>query len=70
MKPNLTEAKKSNCLKKFYSCEQVAKRYGVKISTVWAWIREQKLPAIRLGGVYRVKESSLVTFEQQNQTSK
>ena len=62
--------KEEFCLEKFYSCEQVAERYGVKISTVWAWIREQKLPAIRLGGVYRVKESSLVTFEQQNHTSK
>lgn len=52
----------------FYRCEQVAERYGVKISTVWSWIREQKLPAIKLGGVYRIKGSDLEAFEKQNRT--
>lgn len=53
----------------FYICEQVAARYGVKISTVWAWIREKKLPAVKIGKGYRVKESDLATFEQQNKTA-
>ena len=52
----------------FYRCEQVAERYGVKISTVWSWIRERKLPAIKLGGVYRIKGSDLEAFEKQNRT--
>lgn len=54
---------------KFYSCEQVADRYGVKISTVWAWIREGKLPAIKFGGIYRVNEGDLAAFEQKNKTA-
>ena len=33
----------------FYSCEQVAERYGVKVATVWEWIRSKKLPAIKKG---------------------
>ena len=36
----------------FYSCEQVAERYGVKVATVWEWIRSKKLPAIKIGKQY------------------
>lgn len=53
----------------FYNCEQVAGRYGVKVETVWAWIREKKLPAIRIGRSYRVRESDLAAFEQNNATT-
>lgn len=56
-------------MEKFYSCEQVADRYGVKVGTVWTWIRESILPAVKLGGVYRIKESDLVAFEQKNKTT-
>ncbi|MBQ7385007.1 MAG: helix-turn-helix domain-containing protein [Ruminococcus sp.] len=52
----------------FYSCEQVADRYGVKISTVWAWIREKKLPAVKIGRTYKVKAEDLEAFEKSNQT--
>lgn len=52
----------------FYTCEQIASRYGVKIHTVWAWIREKKLPAVKIGRTYRVKDSDLLNFEKQNKT--
>lgn len=55
-------------MEKFYSCEQVADRYKVKIETVWAWIREKKLPAVKIGKQYRIKDSDLTTFEQSNKT--
>ena len=51
-------------MEKFYSCEQVAERYGVKVATVWAWIREKKLSAVKIGGGYRVRESDLAAFEK------
>ena len=57
-------------MEKIYSCEDVAKRYDVKKSTVWAWIREQKLLAVRIGKGYRIKEADLDSFEQQNRTDK
>lgn len=57
-------------MEKLYSCEQVADRYGVKIETVWAWIREHKLTAVKIGRGYQVAESALKTFEQENQTTK
>lgn len=50
-------------MEKFYSCEQVAERYGVKVATVWAWIREKRLSAVKIGGGYRVRESDLTAFE-------
>lgn len=51
-----------------YNCEQVAERYGVKISTVWSWIRDRKLKAVKIGKSYRVRESDMVAFEEKNST--
>lgn len=50
-------------MEKFYSCEQVAERYGVKISTVWSWIREKKLCATKIGKLYRITSEQLEEFE-------
>lgn len=55
-------------MEKYLTCEQVAERYGVKVITVWAWIREKKLPAIRIGKGYRVKLEDLEAFEEARRT--
>lgn len=55
-------------MEKFYSCEQVAQRYGVRVSTVWAWIREKKLSAIKIGKLYRINECELAKFERNNRS--
>lgn len=47
-----------------YTCEEVAERYGVKIITVWDWIRKKKLGAIKLGRDYRIREEDLESFEE------
>lgn len=47
-----------------YTCEQVAQRYGVKTLTVWDWIRKKKLPAIKLGRDYRIRQEDLDAFER------
>ncbi len=57
-------------MEKLYSCEDVANRYGVKVETVWAWIREKQLTAVKIGKSYRVKETDLTTFEQKNRTDR
>jgi len=62
---NRREVKK---LEKYLTCEQVAERYGVKVITVWAWIREKKLPAIRIGKGYRIKPEDLEAFEETRRT--
>lgn len=56
-------------MEKLYTCEQVAERYGVKVETVWTWIREQKLSAIQVGKSYRIQESDLLSFEEKNKTA-
>lgn len=56
-------------LDKYFTCEEVAERYGVKVTTVWDWIKSKKLAAIDLGKVYRIKESDLLEFEQTNKTT-
>lgn len=50
-------------MKKLYSCREVAERYGVKVSTVWAWIKEKKLEAVKFGKFYRISEDNLLKFE-------
>lgn len=41
---------------KMYTCDEVAERYKVKVITVWDWIRQHKLNAIKLGREYRISE--------------
>lgn len=49
-------------MEKFLTCEEVAEVCRVKVTTVWAWIREGKLKAFRLGRDYRVKKEDLDAF--------
>ena len=53
-----------------HTCAEVADRYGVKIITVWSWIRKKKLPAIKIGKEYRIKTSDLERFEKERLTIK
>lgn len=51
-------------MKNFYTCEEVAKIYKVKIATVWNWVRSKKLKAVKLDKVYRITDEALTEFEQ------
>lgn len=53
-----------------FTCEEVAERYKVKVITVWEWIRQKKLGAIKLGREYRVSEEDLKAFENSCRTTK
>ena len=53
---------------KMYTCDEVAERYKVKVITVWEWIRQHKLNAIKLGREYRISEDDLVKFEIERRT--
>ncbi len=41
---------------------EVAERLQVTRQTVWRWLREGELPAISLGGIYRVDPADLDAF--------
>mgnify|MGYP003341328593 FL=1 len=43
----------------FVPIEDVAKHFAVSISTVRAWIRQDLVPALKIGGVYRFKISEV-----------
>ena len=55
-------------MERVYTCDEIAKRYGVKISTVYKWIRDGAMQAINIGKGYRIKESSVIEFEECNKT--
>lgn len=55
-------------MEKYLTCEQVAEKYGVKVLTVWDWIRKKKLKAIKLGKSYSVRPQDLETFESERMT--
>lgn len=52
-----------------FTCEEVAERYKVKVITVWEWIRQKKLSAIKLGREYRISEEDLNAFENSRRTT-
>jgi excisionase family DNA binding protein len=43
----------------FVPIEDVAKHFAVSISTVRAWIRQDLIPSLKVGGVYRFKISEV-----------
>lgn len=55
-------------MSKMYTCEEVADRYKVKVITVWDWIRQKKLNAIKIGREYRINEKDLIKFEDERRT--
>lgn len=54
---------------KLYTCAEIADYYSVPIRTVWFWIREKKISAIKVGKYYRVSEEALRQFEQSQKTN-
>lgn len=43
----------------FVPIEDVAKHFAVSVSTVRAWLRQDLVPALKIGGVYRFKLSEV-----------
>lgn len=55
-------------MEKCFTCEDIAERYGVKVLTVWDWIRNKKLPAIKTGKMYRIRPEDVQQFEEARKT--
>lgn len=55
-------------IEKRLSCKEVADIYGVKEITVWQWIREKKLPAVRMNKGYVIRPEDLRHFERGRMT--
>jgi excisionase family DNA binding protein len=48
----------------YLTTEDLAHRYGVNEDTARRWIRQKRLPAIRIGGAYRVRLDDLMRLER------
>ncbi len=57
-------------MSKLYTCKEIAERYGVEVITVWDWIRKKKLPALKLGKEYRVRDEDIKAFEESRLTTR
>ena len=55
-------------MEKYLTPEQVAEMYGVKVITVWDWIRKKKLGAIKSGRLYHITPEQLKEFEEARKT--
>jgi excisionase family DNA binding protein len=53
--------------KDYYSVEEIAEILGVHPDTVRGWIRDKKLPAVRVGN-YRVSKKDFDKFIQERKT--
>jgi excisionase family DNA binding protein len=53
----------------YLTTEDIASRYGVNEDTARRWIRQGRLPAIRIGGAYRVRLDDLLRLERLNERS-
>lgn len=49
--------------KQRYTCQDIADLYGVSVQTIWRWIHTGKLTAIRIGGLYYIRQSDLDAME-------
>lgn len=58
-----------NFMPKYFTSSEVAERYKVKTLTVWDWIRKKKLPAIRIGRDYRIRQEDIDEFEKKRKTA-
>jgi hypothetical protein len=47
----------------FVPIEDIAKHFAVSVSTVRAWIRQDLVPALKIGGVYRKAVDVIWTVE-------
>lgn len=47
---------------KYYSPNDIAKKFNIKADTIRKWIKQGKLRAIKLGDIWRISETALQDF--------
>mgnify|MGYP000853422453 CR=1 FL=1 len=46
-------------MEQYYTLQEVAEKLKLNVRTLYKWIREGKLNAVKLGDVWRIPESEL-----------
>ncbi len=49
-------------MEKLYTPEEIAEVLKKKLGTIWKYLRENKIKAMKVGREYRIKESDLKAF--------
>jgi excisionase family DNA binding protein len=52
---------------KYHSPEEIANMFNLQAQTVRLWIRQGKLKAVKLGGLWRISEEELQRFVEAGQ---
>lgn len=53
---------------KWYSANEIASKYDVTIQTVYTWIKQKRLAALKIGRDFRISESNIKDFESKCKT--
>lgn len=53
-------------MENYFTPQEIADKFKVKINTVYLWIRQGKLKAIKVGDLWRIPESELENFIKKN----
>lgn len=56
-------------MQSWLTLEQIAEELQIHIETVRNWVREKKLPAYKVGRVYRVKREDFEKFLENRRTT-
>ncbi len=57
-------------IRQFLTVREVAEIFKMNILTIYEYIREGKLQAVKFGRAYRIESSSLDSFIQEHHTKK
>lgn len=55
-------------MSEYYTCDEIAAKYKVQKLTIYSWIKNKKLGALKLGREYRISQDDLDTFENNCRT--
>ena len=56
-------------MEKLYKAEEIAEMFGVEITTVWLWFRQNKLRYTKIGKRKLVKESDLMAYLESGESN-
>jgi len=51
-------------MQEYYTPEEVSRKLKIDIRTLYRWIREEKISAVKIGHFWRISQSALDEFLQ------
>lgn len=57
-------------MEEYFSPQEVAQKLKLNVRTVYKWIREGRLKAVKVGDLWRIAESEIKRLLEENTVSK